>query len=140
MTSNEFLLTATLKGHTATITAVEFSPDGRFLASAGDDGAILIFSTSSWSPVCCFLDVSPASVLLWHEKKRYLLVSGHQSGDVHYFTISKLMVGAVRLIYQNSTHNRQTEMYSYPNFNVRWVHPFLVPLTDIFPNQHCLWE
>ncbi|KAF9643352.1 hypothetical protein BDM02DRAFT_3191787 [Thelephora ganbajun] len=59
MSSNELLLQTTLEGHTAAITVVEFSPDGRFLASTGDDGVVLIFSTSSWTPVCRFLDVSP---------------------------------------------------------------------------------
>ena len=95
MSPDQFLLTTTLEGHTAAVTAVEFSPDGKFLASGGDDGVVLIFSTSSWSPVCQFIDVSPVSVLLWHEKHRYLLFCGHQSGDLHLLTMSKSMVNPV---------------------------------------------
>ncbi|KAF9642820.1 WD40 repeat-like protein, partial [Thelephora ganbajun] len=87
----ELSLQTTLEGHTAAITVVVFSPDGRFLASAGDDGIVLIFSTSSWTPVCRFLDVSPVSVLVWHQKSRYLLFCGHQSGDLHILTMSKSM-------------------------------------------------
>jgi WD40 repeat protein len=92
MASNEFSLQTTLEGHTAVITALEFSPDAKFLASAGGDGAVLIFSTSSWTPVHRFLDVSPVTVLTWHKKRRYLLFCGHQSGDIHLLTMSKSMV------------------------------------------------
>ena len=93
MSLNELSLQATLRGHTAAITVVEFSPDGRFLASASDGGVVLIFSTSSWTPVCRFLDASPVSVLAWHKKKRYLLFCAHQSGDLHVLTMSNSMVG-----------------------------------------------
>lgn len=92
MSPNEFLLQATLEGHIATVTTLEFSPDSRFLASAGDDGVLFIFSTSSWSPVCRFLGSSPVSVLAWHQKNRYLLFCGFQSGDLHVLTMSKSMV------------------------------------------------
>ena len=98
MSPSEFSSQKTLEGHTASIAVVEFSPDGKFLASAGDDGALLIFSTSSWTPIQRFLDVSPVSVLAWHQKKRYLLFTGHQSGDVHLLTMSKSMVRHIDII------------------------------------------
>ena len=80
------------ESHTEAITALEFSPDGKFLASGGDDGAIFVFSTSSWVPVKRYLDVSPVSVLVWDCRRRYLLLSGHQSGDVHVMTMDRSMV------------------------------------------------
>jgi WD40 repeat protein len=92
MSPDELSLQKTLEGHTAAITVVEFSPDGKFLASAGDDGAVLIFSTSSWTPMHRFVDVSPVSVLAWHQNRRYLLFCGHQSGDLHLLTMTKSMV------------------------------------------------
>ena len=86
------LQTVLEESHTEAITALEFSPDGKFLASGGDDGAILVFSTSSWVPVKRYLDVSPVSVLMWDRRRRYLLLSGHQSGDVHVMTMDRSMV------------------------------------------------
>jgi len=37
-----------LKGHTAVVWAVAFSPDGKLLASAGADGAIILWDTKTW--------------------------------------------------------------------------------------------
>ena len=96
MSPDGFSVHTTLDGHGATITAMEFSPDGRFLASAGDDGVVLIFSTLSWTPVCRFIDVSPVSVLRWHRKKDNLLFCGHRNGDLHVLTMSKSMVSIHR--------------------------------------------
>lgn len=99
MSPNELSSQTTLEGHTAAVTVMEFSADGRFLATAADNGVILIFSTSSWTPVSQFLDVSPVSALAWHEKKCYLLFCGHQSGDLHILTMSKSMVRPHHLAY-----------------------------------------
>lgn len=92
MSSNGLPSQAILEGHTAAVTVVEFSADGRFLASAANNGVVLVFSTSSWAPVCRFLDVSPVNVLVWHKERQYLLFCGHQSGDLHVLTMSKSMV------------------------------------------------
>lgn len=37
-----------LKGHTAVVWAVAFSPEGKLLASAGADGAIILWDTKTW--------------------------------------------------------------------------------------------
>ena len=109
MSQNEFSPETTLEGHTATVTAVEFSPDGRFLASAGDDGVLLIFSTSSWSSVCRFLDASPVRLLAWHAKKRYLLFCCFQSGDLHILTMLKSMVHPHTSRPQRTTYDSKQE-------------------------------
>ncbi|KAF9643983.1 hypothetical protein BDM02DRAFT_3132050 [Thelephora ganbajun] len=69
MSPNELSPQTTLEGHTAAITAVEFSPDGRFLASAGDDGIVLIFSTSSWTPHPGMASKKPLPAFLWLSKQ-----------------------------------------------------------------------
>ena len=140
MSPDGFSVHTTLDGHGATITAMEFSPDGRFLASAGDDGVVLIFSTLSWTPECRFVDVSPVSVLRWHRKKDKLLFCGHRNGDLHVLTMSESMVSihhrtpAVLLtIHQAETHCR-------PDFEFWGMRLFPLPLANITPCCHCLRE
>ena len=41
---------ATFEGHNNTVTSVLFTPDGRFLASGSDDGAILMWDLHSFNP------------------------------------------------------------------------------------------
>ncbi|KAF9781592.1 hypothetical protein BJ322DRAFT_1111517 [Thelephora terrestris] len=63
MSGGEYSTEAILKGHTSSIVALEFSPDGKFLASGAKNGVVLIFSTSSWVSLGNFIDASPISVV-----------------------------------------------------------------------------
>ena len=65
------------------ISALEFSPNGKVLASGCEDGSITTFSTFDWRPLHTFVDVSPSTSLAWHPRAEGLLFCGFKSGDVH---------------------------------------------------------
>jgi len=84
MTTPRYTLDVTLpSGHANGITVLEFSPDGKFLASGSGDGVLLVFSTSSWKPVKRFIDASSISALVWHPIVPKTLICGYASGDIH---------------------------------------------------------
>ncbi|KAF9643089.1 hypothetical protein BDM02DRAFT_3132669 [Thelephora ganbajun] len=73
----------TITGLKETISALEFSPDGKGLTSGCEDGSITIFSKSDWKPLHMFTDVLPSTSLVWHPQVEGLLFCGFKSGDVH---------------------------------------------------------
>ena len=80
MATSRYTLDITLpSGHTNGITALQFSPDGRFLASGSGDGVLLVFSTSTWKPVKQFVDISSVSTLVWHPAIPKTIISGYAS-------------------------------------------------------------
>ena len=129
-----------LEGHTAAITVVGFSADGKFLASTTNNRVILVFSTSSWTPIYQFLNVSPVSVLVWHQKRRYILFCGHQSGDLHVLMMSKINGMSVTLCTQRLAYNGEIEMHYCQNLNVCGVYSLHFPFTNSILHCHCLWE
>ena len=84
MATPRYVLNTTLPtGHSNSITALQFSPDGRFLASGSGDGVLMIFSTPTWKPVKRFVDASSVTAVSWHPTFPKTLVCGYASGDVH---------------------------------------------------------
>jgi WD40 repeat protein len=82
MSTHRYEHEITITGPKETIAALEFSPDGRALASGCEDGSITIFSTISWEPSLTFVNVSPSTSLVWHPRIEGLLFCGFKSGDV----------------------------------------------------------
>ena len=87
-TSPMYTLVGTLKGHGDSITTTQFSPNGVYLASASEDGLLLIHSVGDWKPLLRFVDASPISSLVWHPTLKRLLFCGCKSGDVHMIKFS----------------------------------------------------
>jgi len=81
--------------HEESVTAMEFSPDGRFLASGSEDGLLLIYSTIDWKPIRRYIDASPLTALTWHLSGQYV-VCGFKSGDVHIIQFDPFKVNADR--------------------------------------------
>lgn len=73
----------TLGDHEDSVTTIEFSPDGRFMASGSEDGLLLIYSTIDWKPIRRFVDASPLTSLAWDLLSGRHLFCGFKSGDVH---------------------------------------------------------
>ena len=70
-------------GHSNSIVALQFSPDGKFLASGSGDGVLIVFSTSTWKPIKRFVDASSLTAVTWHPTFPKTLICGYRSGDVH---------------------------------------------------------
>jgi WD40 repeat protein len=84
MATPRYTLDTTLPtGHSNSIIALQFSPDGKFLASGSGDGVLMIFSTSTWKPVKRYVDASSLTAVIWHPTFPKTLICGYRSGDVH---------------------------------------------------------
>jgi WD40 repeat protein len=83
MSMCQYRLETTIADLNGTISTLEFSPDGRILASGCEDGSVTLFSTFDWKPLQKFVDVSPSTSLVWHPRVKGLLFCGFKSGDVH---------------------------------------------------------
>ena len=70
-------------GHNNSIVVLQFSPDGKFLASGSGDGVLMVFSTSTWKPVKRYIDASSITTMVWHPTFPKTLICGYRSGDVH---------------------------------------------------------
>ena len=108
MATSRYSLDITLpSGHTNGITVLQFSPEGRFLASGSGDGVLLVFSTSTWKPVKRFIDASSINTLVWHPVIPKTLICGYMSGDVHtvWFESHELVFNLHILITNPHTNN-----------------------------------
>lgn len=72
----------TLSGHTSSITALLFSPDGEHLASGCEGGVVLVTATRSWGIVKKLVNVSPVTALLWDPTFPMTVVCGFSSGAI----------------------------------------------------------
>ncbi|KZS99471.1 WD40 repeat-like protein [Laetiporus sulphureus 93-53] len=79
--------------HVDAITAVVFSADGQFLASGGQDGAMVIWSTTSGQAIYHITVKSGILCLLW-PKCSNSIIAGTSDGTLAMFTITDNMITA----------------------------------------------
>ena len=77
-------------GHSSAISAVKFSPDGHFIASAGLDGRICIWNVYGSKLMYVFIGKSPVLSLLWAAPSNSHLVCGMEDGTIASLTISNV--------------------------------------------------
>lgn len=94
--SNAPVLVCTLHGHTDTVSLLEFSGDGQWLASGSLDSTVGLWSTKSWERVHCFSDLygEPLS-LLWHPSSLLLVASSSDDQAVMW----NILKGSVVMFY-----------------------------------------
>lgn len=82
MSTSPYTVLTTLHGHTSSINVIKSSPDGKLLASGGDDGTIIVYSTKTWKAVKRYGNFSPVTALAWHPTVPSVIIFGCKNGDV----------------------------------------------------------
>jgi hypothetical protein len=77
-----------LAGHGAKVTSVEFSPDGKTLASGSDDRTILLTSTDDWSPLGVLTGHDDLVRHLAFSARGDLLLSASDDGTMRWWDVA----------------------------------------------------
>jgi len=87
--------TKRLPAHLGTVTAVLFSPDGRFLATSGDDNDVHIWDAKSWAPVKTIDSMTFTSfAVAWSPDSRVLYTGGSSRNVTAWNTTTWAAIGS----------------------------------------------
>lgn len=88
------------KGHTNAVYAVKWSPNGRYLASGGNDGSVQVWDAFNGTCLCTYQEPSSnVQAIAWSPDSTYL-VSGYDNKTLH---IWDALQGTLILKYQGHT-------------------------------------
>ena len=84
MASTAYVVLHTLTaGHTDTVNTIAFSPDGKHLASGGDDRHVIVWNTASGTLLYRATFDSEVDTLIWHPTHPDTIIIGCANGSVH---------------------------------------------------------
>ena len=85
-----------LHGHSAEVSTIQFSPDGKFLASADEGSFLFIFNLVSGSEIERIVTPSPVLAVQWHPFLAQTIFYGLANGQLMLHTVHG---DTVRVIY-----------------------------------------
>lgn len=90
-------------GHSSTVNALVFSPDGMYLASGSDDETVIVWNATLGRLLYrCFFD-SPVDSLLWNPVEEETVILGCQSGTLKQIRNFTLVSRTIQMSSQRSS-------------------------------------
>ncbi|KAJ7124138.1 WD40-repeat-containing domain protein, partial [Mycena crocata] len=98
--------------HDDPINAIAFSPDGKRLASGGDDAQLVIFDTKNWKEMVRYKTASGIRAILWREDHLGYITFGMRNGII--VSIALKTFKQTQTQFENSVHGTIHCMASDP--------------------------
>ncbi|MCC5919933.1 MAG: caspase family protein [Cyclobacteriaceae bacterium] len=77
-----------LKGHGRNITNVAYSPDGKHIASVGQDSKLIVWELDSYKKIHDWVHINPLLALAWHPNNTEIVVGGNGK-KIHVYDIGE---------------------------------------------------
>ncbi|KAJ7769626.1 WD40-repeat-containing domain protein [Mycena maculata] len=88
-----FRISKALLGHSDSINTIGFSPNGKQIASGGEDGVLFIYNTKTFKEEKKYTTMSPIRAIAWHvdvdQNKHNIVVEYTVQGPIHCMSFDK---------------------------------------------------
>jgi len=109
------------QGHTIALAAVSWSPDGRFIASGGDDATVQVWNLVSGECLCIYTGiVSNVQALAWSLNST-LIGSGYYNETAHMWNA---LTGELLTVYQGHSHEINSVSWSPDGLLIAYASSF----------------